>query len=227
MNLASDDAGLSGRLAALPPPAPRQATARPDGDHVVVTWDPSPELAGRVHYRVMRGQDRATASPAEGTPVLTRTGPHSAEDTEAPPGAELFYSVFAGRGGEAWSPPAVTPPVMFLPDVTDMSVMAAETSVTVSWRPHPGRTASWSSGMRSRAPRALDDGTPVEAALTGFTDTGLRTGTEYFYRIVAAYRAPDGQHRLSAGVVERAVPEPQLRPSPTWASPGPPKARTW
>ena len=210
MNLARDDAGLSGRLAALPPPAPRQATARLDGDHVVVTWTPGRELAGRVHYRVMRGQDLAPASPAEGTPVLTRTGPHSAEDSDAPPGAELFYSVFAGRGGEAWSPPAVTPPVTFTPDVTDMSVMAAETSAAVTWRPHPGTDRVLVVRDEDRAPRALDDGTPVEAVLTGFTDTGLRTGTEYYYRIVAAYRTPGGQHRLSPGVVERAVPEPQM-----------------
>ena len=210
VNLARDDASLSGRLAALPPPAPRQATARLDGDHVVVTWTPSPELAGRVHYRVMRGQDLACASPAEGTPVLTRTGPHSAEDTEAPPGAELFYSVFAGRGSEAWSPPAVTAPVVFTPDVTDMSVVAAETSAAVTWRPHPGTDRVLVVRDEDRAPRALDDGTPVEAVLTGFTDTGLRTGTEYYYRIVAAYRAPGGQHRLSPGVVERAVPEPEL-----------------
>ena len=210
VNLARDDAGLSERLAALPPPAPRQATARLDRHHVVVTWTPSPELASRVHYRVTRGQDLAPASPAEGTPVLTRTGPYSAEDSEAPPGAELFYGVFAGRGGEAWSPPAVTPPVMFTPDVTDMSVMAAETSAAVTWRPHPGTDRVLVVRDEDRAPRALDDGTPVEAGLTGFTDTGLRTGTEYYYRIVAAYRTPDGQHRLSPGVVERAVPEPQL-----------------
>ena len=210
VNLARDDAGLSGRLAALPLPAPRQATARLGRDHVVVTWTPSPELADRVHYRVIRGQDLAPASPAEGTPVLTRTGPHSAEDTEAPPGAELFYSVFAGRGGEAWSPPAVTPPVMFTPDVTDMSVMAAETSIAVTWRAHPGTDRVLVVRDEDRAPRALDDGTPVEAVLTGFSDTGLRTGIEYCYRIVAAYRAPGGRYRLSPGVVERAVPEPQL-----------------
>jgi len=208
MNLARDDTGLAGRLAALPPPPPGQATATVDGDHVVVTWTPSPALAGGVHYRVTRGQDRPPASPAEGTPVVTRTGQHSIEDADAPPGAELFYSVFAGRGGQTWSPAAVTPPVTFAPDVTRVSVTAADTSVAVTWRPHPG--ADRVLVVRGQdTVRGLDDGTPVDAVLTGFTDTGLRTGTEYYYRIVTAYRAPGGQRRLSAGIVERAVPEPR------------------
>jgi hypothetical protein len=205
VNLARDDTSLSGQLAALPPPPPRQATARLDRDRVVVTWMPSPD--GGVQYRVMRGQDLAPASPDEGTAVVTQTGQYRAEDTGAPPGAELFYSVFASRGGQAWSPPAVTPPTMFTPDVTDVSVLTAETSVAVTWQPPAGADHVLVIRDQDRAPQGLDDGTSVEAVLTGFTDTGLRTGTEYYYRIVTAYRTPGGQ-RLSGGVVERAVAEP-------------------
>lgn len=208
LNLARDDTGLSGQLAALPPPPPRQVAARLDGDHVVVTWAPVPELAGRVHYRVRRGQDVAPASPDEGTPV-DGIAQHRAEDTGAPPGAELIYSVFAGRDGQAWSPAAVTPPVTFAPDVTRVSVLAADTSVAVSWQPHPGADRILVIRDAGRAPRGPEEGTPVESALTGFTDTGLRTGTEYYYRIVTVYRTAGGQRRLSAGVVERAVPEPR------------------
>jgi hypothetical protein len=210
VNLARDDTSLSGQLAALPPLPPRQATARLDGDRIVVTWMPSPDgpsLDGGVQYRVMRGQDLPPASPDEGTAVVTQTGQYRAEDTAAPPGAELFYSVFASRGGQAWSPPAVTPPTMFTPDVTDVSVLAAETSVAVTWQPHPGADHILVVRDQDRAPQGLDDGTPVEAVRCGFTDTGLRTGTEYYYRIVTAYRTPGGQ-RLSGGVVERAVAEP-------------------
>ena len=98
LGLARDDTGLAGRLAALPPPAPRHPSARPDGDHVSVTWQPSPALAGRLYYRVMRGQDLPAGSPAEGVPVVTRTAQCFVADMEAPPGAELFYTVFAGRG---------------------------------------------------------------------------------------------------------------------------------
>jgi hypothetical protein len=206
--IAADDASLAERLAALPPPPPRNAAARVDGDHVLVTWGPSPALAGRVRYRVRRGQDRAPVSPAEGTAVAAQTGRNDVTDTEPPLGADLIYSVFADRGGEACSPPAVTQSVVFAPDVTGISVTAADTSVAVSWRAHAADAVLVVRG-EGRPPRGTDDGTAVEASLAGFTDAGLRTGTEYFYRIAASYRAPGGQRRQSAGIVVPVVPEPQ------------------
>ena len=115
---------------------------------------------------------------------------------------------------------------MFTPEVTDVSVMAGDTSVAASWRPHPGADGVLVVRREDEPPRALDDGTPVEASLTGFTDTGLRTGTEYYYRIVACYRAPDGQRRYSAGVVDpRGARTRAPGPSPTWPSAGQATAR--
>jgi len=182
-----------------------------DGDHVLITWKPSLAAAGRVHYRVMRGQDRAPGSPAEGTAVVTRTERTDVTDADAPPGADLHYSVFASRGGETWSGPAAAPPAMFTPEVTDVSVAAADTSVAVSWRAPRGADGVAVARRENDPPRGPDDGTAVAASLTGFTDTALATGTEYHYRIVACYRSPDGQRRYSAGVVTRAVPEPVPR----------------
>ena len=210
--IASDDAHLPERLAALPPPPPRGAAARVDEDHVLITWEPSPALAGRVHYRVMRGQGRAPASAGEGTAVVTQTGRLDAVDTEAPPGPGLFYSVFAARGADTWSPPATTGSLIFAPDVTGLSVQPAETSVAFSWQVHPGTETVRAVRAEGRPPQGLEDGTRVEASLSGFTDTGLRTGTEYFYRIAASYRSPAGQHRLSRGIVVPVLPEPAPEP---------------
>lgn len=207
-NTARDDAELPERLAAVPPPVPSEAAARADGDHVLITWKPSPARAGRVQYRVMRGQGGAPVSPSEGTAVVTRTERTDVIDAEAPAGADLFYSVFAARGGETWSPPAITPPAMFTPEVADVSIVAGDTSVAAAWRPHPAADGVLVVRRADNPPRARDDGMSVAASLTGFTDSGLRTGTEYYYRIVACYRPSDGQRRYSAGIVTLAVPEP-------------------
>ena len=209
---ARDDTELAGRLAAIPPPPPPDADARMDGDHVLITWKPSPASAGPVQYRVVRGTDRAPAAPSEGTTAVPRTERTDVTDGEAPAGAELFYSVFATRGGDTWSPPASAPPVTFTPEVADVSVSVSDDSVGASWRPHPGADAVRVARREDGAPRGPDDGTVIEASLTGFTDIGLRTGTEYHYRIVTSYRGADGEYRPSAGVVIRAVPEPALRP---------------
>jgi hypothetical protein len=208
LGLARDDESLAARLAAVPPPPPRQAVARPDGDHVTLTWEPSPALAGQLYYRVMRGQDLAPGSPAAGTAVVTRLAQCFVTDTEAPPGAELFYSVFASRGGEAWSAPAVTPAAMFTPDVREVSVRTTASSVTATWRLHPAAESVLVARRDDRPPKGPGDGTTVMASATDFTDTGLRTGARYYYWIAAVYRAPSGRRRHAAGWVEPVVSEP-------------------
>ena len=179
-----------------------------NGDHVLVTWEASPALAGHLHYRVMRRRGTRARLGGEGTAVVTQTGRHDAADAEAPPGAALFYSVFAARGGDAWSPPAATQSVIFTPEVTEVSVETGETSVALSWRVHPGTDTVLAVRAEGRPPQGPEDGTAVEASLAGLTDIGLRTGTEYFYRISASYRTPGGQRRSSAGIVVSAVPAP-------------------
>ena len=212
IGITRDDAELPERLAAIPPPPPREATARMDGDHVLITWKPSLAAAGRVQYRVMRGESPAPASLCEGVTVVTRTERTDVTDADAQAGTRLFYSVFAARGGDAWSPPAIAAPAMFTPEVEGVSVTVSDMSVSASWRPHPGADAVHVVRREDGPPQRPDDGTAVEAWLTGFADTGLRTGTEYHYRIVTRYRGADGQHRRSAGILVRAVPEPALRP---------------
>jgi hypothetical protein len=214
IGLAVDDTGLPRRLAAVPPPPPREASARLDGDHVLVTWKPSPAATGRIQYLVTRARDRAPGTPSEGTAVAggARTERTDVADAGAPPGAEVYYSVFATRGGEAWSAPATGPPVIFAPDVAGVSVTAADASAFACWRPHPGTDAVQVVRREGNPPQGGDDGTTVQASLTEFTDTGLRNGTEYYYRIAASYRAADGRRRRSPGVVVRAVPEPEPQP---------------
>jgi hypothetical protein len=203
---ASDDPRLPSRLEALPPPPPQRAVARVDGDHVLVTWEASPALAGRVHYRVVRNEGRAPISPAEGAALVERTEQHDAADADAPPGAALFYGVFATRGGSAWSKVAATQSLIFAPEVCDVCVETGENSVALSWSVHPATDAVLAVRAEGRPPRGPDDGTAVRASLAGLTDTGLRTGAEYCYRIAASYRAPDGQRRTAAGIVVTAMP---------------------
>lgn len=211
--IAGDDGQLSARLAAVPLPPPRNASARVSGNQVLITWEASPTATGQPVYRVVRNEGSAPATPAEGTVIAAATGQREAADPEAPPGAALFYSVFAARGGTNWSlPPSVTRSVIFAPEVAGVSVEAGATSVALSWRAHAGTDGVVAVRAEGRPPQGAQDGTPVEASLLGLTDTGLRTAAEYYYRITAAYRTASGQRRLSAGIVVQAVPTPAPEP---------------
>ena len=184
MSKARDDPELAGRLAAVPPPPPREATARMDGDHMLITWKPGAAATGRVQYRVMRGRDRAPRSPAEGTAVVTRTERTDVTDAEAPPGARTVLQrlrrawrrhVVPARQRAAGRPSPRRSPTC--------RSAAGDTSVAATWRAHSGADRVIVVRREDDPPRGWDDGTAVEASLGGFTDTGLRTGTEYYYRI--------------------------------------------
>jgi hypothetical protein len=210
LRLASDDDALASRLEAVPPPAPRAASARVDGQQILVTWEPSAARAGQVRYRVVRGQGRAPGSPAEGTAVIWEVGAPRVVDSEAPAGTELCYSVFADRGGEAWSRPAVAPPFVFAPDVASVAVTEAETSIAVSWRAHPAaESIHVVRREQGKEPQNAAEGTDVPASLAGFTDCGLRTGVEYAYRIKAIYRGSAGRRQQSDGITVSGVPTPE------------------
>jgi hypothetical protein len=218
LEMAGDDPALAGRLVALPPPPPRNATATPNGQHVVVTWESSLLLAGRLRFLVARGQGSGPAAPTAGTAIGAPTARDRVVDEGAPTGAELCYSVFAcyavlaERMADASSVPAVTKPVMLVADVTNVKLNEAATAVTASWRPPHGAHAVVVRRGTGDPPLGPGDGTPVQATLTGFTDTGLATGTEYLYRIMTSYRASDGSSRRSPGIVVTARPAPEPEP---------------
>jgi hypothetical protein len=216
LSLAADDETLAGQLAALPPPAPGLATAQPEGQQVLITWTASPARTGQVRYRVVRRLDRAPVSATDGTPVVIQASECGAADPAPPAGADLYYSVFADRGAEVYSPAAPAAPLRFAPDVAGIEVAEADTAITISWLQPPPATESVDVIRWEQRPGRDDDessdagtGTAVPAGLTGFTDHGLVTGTEYRYRITAVYRAADGALRRSGGIVVPAVPTPE------------------
>ena len=203
---ATDDENLPKRLAGVAPPPPQAATAVVDGNRVVVSWQASAARAGRVRYRVTRDVGRAPGSPAEGVVITPETGELHAADESPPHGADLYYSVFAGRGGPQWSPAAGTPQVVFAPEVTGVALDVTADAVRAVWPTPPG--ASEVRVVRE----AGGSETKIESDMTGFNDTGLTAGVEYLYRITAVYRAPDGSAVTSAPVAVRGTPIP--RPVP-------------
>ena len=127
--MASDDPVLADRLIALPPPAPRDAAATVDGQHVLVTWESRPLLAGRLRFWVRRGQGSAPASPEAGAPVTGGGDPISRGGRERTarhrPALQRLrrYGVLGDRVADACSEPAVTALVVLVPDVTSIRLV--------------------------------------------------------------------------------------------------------
>ncbi|WP_160051674.1 hypothetical protein [Nocardiopsis sp. FR26] len=205
VEVASDDEDLAARLGEVQPLPPRGVEARVDGRNVVVTWQPSPSLAGTVTYRVVRrtGRDGKAREVLVGELAGTEI-----TDTGAPVGSEARYTVVAVRGGRGESEPVSTTPVVIAPEVSSLRVCAGEHEVSGSWEAPAEAVRVEVLRGEGAPPRGPGDGVRVETNGTGFRDTDVETDVDYHYRIRAVYVTSNGHARGSAGLVRRASPGP-------------------
>lgn len=168
-------------------PAPaRDAVARADGGRVVISWQPSRSTAGRISYRVTRG-DIVVADSVTACAVT---------DSHPPGGAPLVYTVCCERNGNAAADDAHTNPVTVLPEVEQPQLQGGSEAISGQWRlPDGANGAVVSRREGSAAP------TPLRGQhITSFVDRDVRQGRTYDYRIRARYRLTDGSTALSDGI---------------------------
>lgn len=207
LRVAGDDADLRQRLDALPPPPPTDVRAGLEGSGVAITWLPSASRTGAVRYRVTRGNGRPVLTARHSAPLGE---PDTTElvDPSPPVGKPLYYSVFAARG-QAWSEATSVGPVVVTPEVADLRLDADVRSVTGSWRVDPRAAEILVVRTEGRPPRTSTDGQRVRlGTISAFTDTGVRTGVAYYYRVSVVYLTSDGRRHVSPGLVASATPEP-------------------
>ncbi|WP_026127642.1 hypothetical protein, partial [Nocardiopsis lucentensis] len=113
VDIAADDDVLAARLGEVEPLPPRGASARVDGHHVVVSWQPSPSLAGSVTYRVARRTGRGGSAREV---VVGEVSGTRLTDDGIPVGSEARYTVVAVRGGRGVSTAVSTPAGMIPPE---------------------------------------------------------------------------------------------------------------
>lgn len=207
VRLARDDEDLQERLRAIPPPAPTGVRQSIDGGRVTVSWRPSMARTGAVRYRAVRGEGRPPRAVQDGVDLGVTEG-NELVDATPPAGPPLFHSVFATRDGKVWSAPACAGPALITPEVGELRLHADGRSVTGSWHPHPGTAEVLVVRSEQGPPRTRMDGRPVrQVSLLGFSDTDVRLGMTYHYRVSAVYLGPDGSRHVSPGLVASITAE--------------------
>lgn len=198
------DGDVQGRLGRIAPPPPTRVTAVADGDRIAVQWTHSAARTGTVSYRVVRTATPATAS-VNGQGVVADTDTDSAVDPAPPAGVPNHYTVFASRGGTAWSTGAPAAPVTILPEVQALALDATADTVVGSWR-LPSAAVDVEV-VRSRSGGGSKVGVPVRESLDGFVDATVTTGVRYDYRIRAVYRGGSGERVPATGVAASIRPQ--------------------
>ena len=173
-----------------PPSAPTGLTAT-GGNHVVtLSWQPSVGSVP-ITYNVFRGSAAGGESSA---PIATGITGTSFSDTGVTNGSTYFYVVDAlnslgtsGGSNEASATPAApTPPSV----PTGLSATGGVSQVSLSWSASNGTAPITYSVFRGTTSGG-EGATAVATGLTSpsFTDSGLATGTTYYYKVAATNSA--------------------------------------
>lgn len=198
------DGDVQDRLARIAPPPPTQVTAVADGDRIAIQWTHSAARTGKVSYRIVRTATPAAAS-ANAQGVVADTDADSAADPAPPAGVPNHYTVFASRGGTAWSAGAAAPPVTILPEVQALELDATADSVVGSWR-LPSAAVDVEV-VRTGPGDGSETAVPVRGSLDGFVDATVATGVRYDYRVRAVYRGVSGERVTTTGVATSIRPQ--------------------
>jgi hypothetical protein len=207
LEIAADDEDLGARLRALAPPPPIELTATALDGRVTVRWTPSAARTGTVVYRVVRARGTAVPGPDGGDRVADLAA-NSAVDAAPPVGEPVRYSVFASRTEGIWSAAASCAPVLLVPDVENLALVAEERLVRGSWRVHPDAEDV----VVTRRGGAGQPETEIRAGRAEFTDGEVRPGITYEYTVRAVYAGQGGVRRTSPGLVVTARPQRPAQP---------------
>ena len=193
----TDHAPMPGRVTGLKPSATH--------DTVTLNWE-APGNGGPVTgYKILR---RARASE-EGFQVVGRTTGNTSTtwtDSNVSPRTRYSYRVRAlGEYGEG----VVSPPALLITDhaprpgrVTGLTATSTQDTITLNWAA-PGNGGPVTGYKILRRASASENGLNVMVADTGstgttWTDSGVSSGTHYFYRVQAL--GEGGQGQISASV---------------------------
>ena len=199
-----DDEAVAAAARSVPPAPPTAATAQQRGSLVAVTWQPSPSCAVSG-YLAVRKAGGASLSPDDGQRLDTVPG-QTFEDSGAPVGDILYYSVYAVRAGAFSHAAAVARPVVRTAPVTRPVMQAGDGTVTISYTAPPKARAIVVVRSESTAPAGPNDGIRIHADLKRAIDGDVTNGRTYLYSIFAEFSSPGGAS-FSEPVQLRAVPQ--------------------
>jgi fibronectin type 3 domain-containing protein len=214
----SAQASATPQVPVVPPAAPTHLTATPGNASVMLTWTAS---LGATGYNVQRAT--TNGGPYTQLAAATSTG---YTDSSVTNGTTYYYVVSAlnAVGESANSAQAsATPQAGPLPPAapTNLTATPGNASVMLAWTASTGATGY-------NVKRATTNGGPyiqlaqlAAPTSTGYTDSSVANGTEYFYVVSALSAAGESANSAQASATPQApIAPPPAAPTNLTATPG-------
>jgi fibronectin type 3 domain-containing protein len=215
----SAQASATPQAAPLPPAAPTNLTATPGNAAVTLAWTAS---TGATSYNVKRAT--TNGGPYTQLAQLAAAVSNGYTDSSVANGTEYFYvvSALSAAGESANSEQAsATPQAPIVPQPpaapTNLTAAPGNAAVTLSWTASTGATGY-------NVKRATTDGGPytqlAAPTSTGYTDSSVTNGTEYFYVVSAINAAGESANSAQASATPQAPIVIPAAPTNLTATPG-------
>jgi fibronectin type 3 domain-containing protein len=162
--------------------APTNVTATGGNGFIILAWS---GVSGATSYNIYRG----TTPGGEGaTPYMANVTDTSLTDTGVTAGGTYYYQITAldvtGESARSAEASATTLP----PAPANFAAVAGDLQISLSWAATPGAVTY---NLYRSLVAGGEGSTPYKSNLTAtsFADTGLKAGTQYFYKVAAVNAA--------------------------------------
>jgi fibronectin type 3 domain-containing protein len=214
------EAAASIQVSAIPkvapsPAAPAAVTVTQGDGETTIAWT---AVSGASSYNIYWSTTTGV-TPANGTKITGATNPYT--QTGLTNGTTYYYVVTAVNGnGESTASSQASCTPSALPVPTGVTVTPGYGQETIAWTAVPGAT-SYNIYWSTTAGVTPANGTKITHANSPYTQTGLTTGTTYYYVVTTVTSA--GESAASTQVSAKpsvTLPSPPATP-PTFVLPDP------
>jgi hypothetical protein len=203
-------------------------------DAIEVVWEPVPTTSP-VSYMLVRQEGSVAPDRPNGPnvrPIRESTQSTKVIDEETIiPGTRYTYAVFTRAGDILSRLGTGSNPVDVCAEVANVVVAVGSQAVGLRWRPPANVDQVVVRRRLNEYPKDITDGSPVVViGKATATDTGLRNGYHYYYRIFSIYKLEAGVEVSSRGFgVPNVIPEekPQMPANFTAIAEGSQVICTW
>ena len=186
-------------MSRLPPRVPNNLKLGITSRSIALSWTKSPSK-GDIAYRVLRKEDTPPSSSEDGK-LLSETKQTVFNDVTGEPGQTYYYAVYSVRGTACSQRGLLSEPVLRSADVEDIQIKLGNGCIQLKWKAPRLAYSIEVWRKEGKQPDRPGDGIQLRGvSQSDVTDSNIKPGLIYYYRVIAVYHDRDNSSQKSNGI---------------------------
>ena len=186
-------------MSRLPPHSPNNLKVGITSRAIALSWTKSPSK-GDIAYRALRKEDTPPSSSEDGK-VLSETRQTVFDDVVGEPGQTYYYAVYSVRRSVCSNTGLLSEPVFRTADVEDIQIKLGNGCIQLKWKAPRLAYSIEVWRKEGKQPDRPGDGIQLRGvSQSDVTDSNIKPGLIYYYRVIAVYHDRDNSSQKSNGI---------------------------